>query len=183
MEGTLLDFKPVIDRPDLVPVTTFRAIESWSGPESASDFLVAEINPEYAGGNELCSYYNINPKFGANCLVVEGKRGSNSIIAVCIVPVGYKYDMSGVVRKKLGVRQVSVASLEYVLSISKMEYGSITPIGLPQEWKVFVDPLVLEPERIIIGGGLKKSKLSIPSNALLHLPSVEVLDGLAKNNI
>jgi len=142
---------------------------------------VAEIDPEFAGGIELCNKYGVDPRNGANCLVVEGKRGEISTIAVCLVPVGYKYDMSGVVRKRLNARQVSVASLDLVIKQSGMEYGSITPIGLPEEWNIFIDPLVLEPERIIIGGGFKVSKLSIPSIALLHLPKAEVLAGLAKN--
>lgn len=176
----MLSFSPVIDRKDLVPVTVFNAINRWKGPQDKSEFLVAEIDPEFAGGVEVCAKYNIDPKMGANCLVVEGKKGNNSIIAVCLVPVGYRYDMSGVVRKKLNVRQVSVASLELVLLETQMELGSITPIGMPENWQIFIDPLVINPERIIIGGGLKKSKLSIPSNALLHLPNAEILEGLAK---
>lgn len=180
MEDTLLKFSPVLDRPDLVPASVYEAVKSWSGPQKATEFLVAEIDPDYAGGAELCAKYGIDPRNGANCLIVEGKRGDTSTMVVCLVPVGYRYDMSGVVRKKLNARQVSVASLDYVLAKTQMEYGSITPIGLPDNWQVFIDPLVLESERLIIGGGLKKSKLSVPSKALLHLPKAQVVDGLAK---
>jgi prolyl-tRNA editing enzyme YbaK/EbsC (Cys-tRNA(Pro) deacylase) len=176
----LLKFEPVLNRPDLVPTTVFEIVKNWTGPQDPLDFLVAEIDPEYAGGVELCNKYNVDPKKGANCLVVEGRRGQNKIMASCLVPVGYKYDMSGVVRKHLNVRQVSVAPLDYVIENSKMEFGSITPIGLPKEWLVFIDPLVLKEERIIIGGGLKKSKLSIPSEVLLSLPGAIKLEGLAK---
>ena len=88
--------------------------------------------------------------------------------------------MSGVVRKKMGARQVSVAPLDYVLSKTQMEYGSITPIGLPSEWLMFIDPKVLIHKHIVVGGGLVKSKLLIPSKALLDIPNAQVLDGLAK---
>ncbi|PQJ12983.1 hypothetical protein CJD36_004360 [Flavipsychrobacter stenotrophus] len=180
MQGTSLNFSPVLERPDLVPASLTEAIKSWTGPQKASDFLVAEIDPEFSGGAELCAKYGVDPRHGANCLIVEGKRGGISSIVVCLVPVGYRYDMSGVVRKKLNARQVSVASLDLVISKTQMEYGSITPIGLPKDWQVFIDPLVMTSERIIIGGGLKKSKLSIPSNALMYLPGAEIVEGLAK---
>ncbi len=75
---------------------------------------------------------------------------------------------------------VSVAPLEYVLEQTKMEYGSINPIGLPQEWKIFIDPKVMEVDRIICGSGLQKSKLSLPSKYLLKLNNVEILENLAK---
>ena len=39
---------------------------------------------------------------------------------------------------------------------------------------------VLENERIIIGGGYKNVKLSIPSETLLSLPNAKILEGLAK---
>lgn len=61
-----------------------------------------------------------------------------------------------------------------------MEYGSINPIGLPKEWKIFIDPKVMEVERIICGSGLQRSKLSLPSKYLLKLPNAELLDNLAK---
>ena len=70
--------------------------------------------------------------------------------------------------------------MEYVLQETKMQYGSINPIGLPENWKIFVDPKVMEVERIICGSGLQNSKLSLPSKYLLKLNNVEVLNNLAK---
>lgn len=175
-----LQFQPVLDRPDLVPRTVFETVKSWKGPQKPTDFLVAEIDPQFAGGAELCTRYKINPLHGANCLVVEGKRGNLKTIAACLVPVGFRYDMSGVVRRKLNARVVSVVALDFVLAASQMEYGSITPIGLPNDWLLFIDPLVLQPDRVIVGGGLKKSKMSMPSEALLYLPGAIKLEGLAK---
>lgn len=183
MKDSLLNFKPVIENPELVPSTVLEFIMSWVGPHKKTDFLVAEIDPEFAGGIELCNKYNINPTTGVNCLVVNGIRGQNKTFAACLVPVGYRYDMSGVVRQAMNARQVSVAPLDVVLLETQMEYGSITPIGLPKEWLLFIDPLVLKSEYIIIGGGLKKSKLLIPSSALLSLPNAIILQGVAKQNI
>ena len=155
-----LDFFPVIDKKEMVPDTIYNAVYNWSGVCPKDSFWVANINPNYAGGQELCEHYMIDPKIGANCLVVEGKRNSTTTYAVCLVPVGYRYNMSSVIRKAMNARQVSVAPLDMVLEKSKMEYGSITPIGLPEDWTLYIDPLVLKNERIIIGGGYVSSKLS-----------------------
>ena len=89
--------------------------------------------------------------------------------------------MSSTVRKYTNSRIVSVAPLDYVLEKTKMEYGSINPIGLPNDWRIFIDPKVLENENIICGSGLQKSKLYLPSKYLLKLNHVEILENLAKS--
>jgi len=61
-----------------------------------------------------------------------------------------------------------------------MEYGSITAIGLPPEWPVVVDARVLEVPKLVMGGGLRRSKLYFPGRALAELPNVMVLENMAK---
>lgn len=57
--------------------------------------------------------------------------------------------MSSIVRKYTSSRIVLVALPKYVLEQTKMEYGSIKPMGLSQEWKIFIDS---EAINIIICG-------------------------------
>ena len=180
MNKGLLSFSPVLDNPNLVPQSVYSVIKNGNWSCDRMDFLVAEIDPQFAGGKELCEEYHIDVSIGANCLIVNGIRGQNKTYAACLVPVGYRYNMSGVVRKTINARQVSVAPLDFVLSATNMEYGSITPIGIPSDWLLFIDPAVLKNEYIIIGGGLVKSKLCIPSCALLDIPNATILEGLAK---
>ena len=175
-----LEFKKIIENKKLVAESTYNCIEDIFSEEEKKDILVAEINPEYMDGIKLCEYYGVNPKTGVNCLICECKRGENKQYSALLVPTGYKYNMSSTVRKYTNSRMVSVAPLDYVLEKTKMEYGSINPIGLPEEWKLFIDPKVLEVERIICGSGLQKSKLSLPSKYLLKLKNVEILENLAK---
>lgn len=175
-----LNFIKVIENKHLVSESTYNCIESLFTEEEKNNILVSEINPEYMDGIKLCEHYNINPKMGANCLICECKRGDNVSYVALLVPTGYRYNMSSTVRKYTNSRMVSVAPLDYVLKETKMEYGSINPIGLPNEWKLFIDPKVLEVERIICGSGLQKSKLSLPSKYLLKLNKAEVLENLAK---
>lgn len=175
-----LDLKKVKDNKNLVAESTYNCIKNIFSEEEINDILVAEINPEYMDGIKLCEYYDIDIKTGANCLICECKRGENKSYAALLVPTGYKYNMSSTVRKYTNSRMVSVAPLDYVLEETKMEYGSINPIGLPEDWKLFIDPKVLEAERIICGSGLQNSKLSLPSKYLLKLNNVEILENLAK---
>lgn len=174
-----LEFKLVIDNKNLVPSVIYNAVKELNINDQ-KEILVAEIDPNYAGGLDLCNKYNIDLKLGANCLIAEGIRKDQKTIVALLVPVGYKYDMNKTVRKALDARMVSASPLDFVLKETKMEYGSITPIGLPKDWLIFVDPLVLKNEQVIIGGGLKTSKISIPTSILLKLPNIQILEGLAK---
>ena len=175
-----LNFKKIVECKNLVSESTYNCINNIYSEEEKSNIFVAEIDPEYMDGVKLCEYYNIDIKTGANCLICECKRGDNKSYVALLVPTGYRYNMSSTVRKYTNSRMVSVAPLEYVLEKTKMEYGSINPIGLPNEWKVFIDPKVMEVDRIICGSGRKESKLSLPSKYLLKLNNAEILENLAK---
>lgn len=175
-----LKFNEIEENKNLISESTYNCIKNIFSSDEQKSILVAEIDPEYMDGIKLCDHYNIDKKTGANCLICECKRGENKSYVALLVPTGYRYNMSSTVRKYTNSRMVSVAPLEYVLELTKMEYGSINPIGLPAEWKIFIDPKVLEVERIICGSGLQKSKLSLPSKYLLKLPNAELLDDLAR---
>ena len=60
-----------------------------------------------------------------------------------------------------------------------MEYGGITPIGLPDEWPILIDARVAEQGHVVIGSGIRGSKLWLPGALLATLPGAEVIDGLA----
>lgn len=175
-----LAFQKVINAKDLVAQTTYACIEKIFTKEEQEEIFVAEISPDYMDGIKLCEYYGIDKKTRVNCLICECKRGDSKSFVALLVPTGYRYNMSSTVRKYTNSRMVSVAPLEYVLEETKMEYGSINPIGLPKEWKIFIDSKILENDRIICGSGLQRSKISLPSSYLLKLENVEVLENIAK---
>lgn len=175
-----LKFKKISANENLIAEKTLDYIYKIFSKKEQEEILVTEINLEYMDGIKLCEHYNIDLKMGANCLVCECKKGQEKKYVALLVPTGYRYNMSSTVKKYTNSRMVSVAPLEYVLQETKMEYGSINPIGLPHEWKIFIDPKVIECDRIICGSGLQKSKISLPSKYLLKLENVEILDNLAK---
>jgi prolyl-tRNA editing enzyme YbaK/EbsC (Cys-tRNA(Pro) deacylase) len=61
-----------------------------------------------------------------------------------------------------------------------MEYGGITPIGLPADWPIYVDVAVANTPWVIIGSGVRRSKLTLPGAALASLPGAVVLAGLGR---
>lgn len=144
------------------------------------DVHVGRINPDFAGGIDFCAHYGIEESKGANCVVVEGRRGERKTYAACLVPVcAGRTDFNGIVRRTLDARQVSLAPLPLILERTRMEYGSITVVGLPEDWRILIDSAVEKQDRVVIGSGLKISKLLVRSSLLKSLPGAEVIEGLA----
>ncbi len=173
-----LQFEPVLDRPDLVPVGITELLKTWQGSVPASEVMVAPIDPNFAGSTEFCEKYQVLPELGANCVVVEAVRGENRFLAACLVPVHTRADLNKTVRKLLDVRRVSFAPLDEVLQATGMEYGGITPVGLPNSFSILIDARVIALEKVIIGGGYRKSKLLVPGAFLSELPNAQVVEGL-----
>ena len=61
-----------------------------------------------------------------------------------------------------------------------MEYGGVTPIGLPAGWPVLVDSAVAAGSALVVGSGIRGSKLLVPGSVLAGLPTAEVLEGLGR---
>lgn len=174
-----LNFEPAINHPELVSPTITETLKNWKGNTAVEEILVAEIDPTYLKGEDLCNHYGIPFSEGANCVIIEAVCGDKKIYAACLAPVNTRISFNSTVRKQLDSRRVSLAPLDYVLEQTKMEYGSITPVGLPGSWPILIDAKVASLPRVIVGGGLKKSKLSLPGKALTELPNAIVVEGLA----
>ena len=111
----------------------------------------------------------------ANCVVVEARRAERTWHAACLVLATTRADVNGVVRKHLGARKISFAPMETAVSLTGMEYGGITPVGLPADWPILVDESVIGQDRVIIGSGIRGSKILVPTSVLASLPAAEVM--------
>ncbi|PYY38886.1 YbaK/EbsC family protein [Curtobacterium sp. MCPF17_046] len=139
----------------------------------------APIDPELADTAAFSEAYGFPVAGGANCIVVAGKRGDTVTYAACVVLASTKLDVNRTVKGLLGARKVSFAPMEDAVERTGMEYGGITPIGLPADWSVYVDARVLEAPEVVIGAGVRGAKLFLPGAVLAALPRVEVVEGLA----
>ena len=99
--------------------------------------------------------------------------------AACVVLATTRADVNGMARRQLNVRKASFAPMAEAVAQTGMEYGGITPVGLPSAWRLLVDAQVLDIEVAVIGSGVRRSKLLIPGRLAGELPGAEVLQGMA----
>jgi prolyl-tRNA editing enzyme YbaK/EbsC (Cys-tRNA(Pro) deacylase) len=164
------------ERLDLLAPPVASALESW---KRADEVRVAPIDPDFADTAAFCEFYEVAPEQSANCVVVAAKRGGEVRYAACMVLATTRADVNGVVRRHLDARKASFAAMDDAVALTGMEYGGITPIGLPEGWPVLVDPAVIAAGNVVIGSGIRGSKLELPGEALADLPGALVLNGLA----
>jgi prolyl-tRNA editing enzyme YbaK/EbsC (Cys-tRNA(Pro) deacylase) len=171
-----LDLGPALERPELLADPVRAALQGW---KRGVDVRVAPIDPDLADTAAFCAAYDVALAQSANCVVVAGKRGGEIRYAACMVLATTRADVNGVVRRHLDARKASFAPMDEAVALTGMEYGGITPIGLPEGWPVLVDAAVVAAGPVIIGSGIRGSKLELPGEALADLPGAVVLDGLA----
>ena len=140
---------------------------------------VAAIDPDLADTAAFCERYEIGLDVSANCVVVAGKRGGETRFAACVVLATTRADVNGIVRRRLDARKASFAAMDVAVAETGMEYGGITPVGIPPGWLLLVDAAVAATPYVVVGSGVRRSKLVLPGPALLQLPGSEVVDGLA----
>lgn len=145
----------------------------------SSRVSVVEIDPDLADTNEFCATYSSPLEASANCVVVSGKRSGETRYAACLVLATTRADVNGVIRKRLDVRKASFAPMDTAVELTGMEYGGITPLGLPGEWPLLIDEAVAQAPELVVGSGIRASKLLIPGPLLTRLPSAEVITALA----
>jgi prolyl-tRNA editing enzyme YbaK/EbsC (Cys-tRNA(Pro) deacylase) len=160
---------------DLLAPPVGAALAAWPG----GDVLVAAIDPAVSDTAAFCDRYAVEPADSANCVVIAGRRGELTRYAACVVLATTRADVNGVVRRRLDARRASFAPMDDAVRLTGMEYGGITPVGLPADWTLLIDAAVLARERVVIGSGLRRSKLLLPPAALAALPGAEVIEGLA----
>ncbi|KHL10382.1 prolyl-tRNA editing enzyme YbaK/EbsC (Cys-tRNA(Pro) deacylase) [Mumia flava] len=171
--GTL-DLVPAAERPDLLAPPVAGALAGLSADDAAT-VLVCEIDPDLADTAALTDAYDLPLEVSANCIVVLGKRAGEERTAGCVIPADARLDVNGVVRKRLDVRKCSFAPREWATEHTAMEYGGITPVGLPGAWPLLIDERVAQLDQAIIGSGLRRSKLVLPGRVLAALPGAQVL--------
>jgi len=171
-----LETVPALDRPDLLADAVTAALQGWP---YAGEVGVVEIDPEIADTAAMAAAYDLGLDTGANCVVVGGRRDGEERVAACLVRSDTRADVNNVVKRTLDVRKASFLSMDRAVEESGMEYGGITPVGLPGSWRLLVDPRVLDVEVAVIGSGVRRSKLLIPGRLAAELPGAEVVEGLA----
>jgi prolyl-tRNA editing enzyme YbaK/EbsC (Cys-tRNA(Pro) deacylase) len=149
----ILEAVPAIERLDLVAEPVAAALTAWSGPEPVEEVGIAEIDPGLADTAAFCERYGVRLDESANCVVVAARRGGDTRLAACVVLATTRADVNGLVRRHLDARRASFAPLDAA--------GAASP-------------------RVVVGSGLRRSKLTLPGKALADLPAATVLESLGR---
>ena len=137
---------------------------------------VAPIDASLADTAAFCEAYDVGLEHSANCVVVAGKRAGEVRYAAVMVLASARADINGAVRRHLDVRKISFAPHDDAVALTGMEFGGITPVGLPTGWPVLVDSAVVAAGDVVIGSGIRGSKLLVDARELAALAGAEVLD-------
>ncbi|NLU73475.1 hypothetical protein HCC61_12435 [Streptomyces sp. HNM0575] len=155
------------------------AVRAWTGTVPADQLLYVDTDPEKADTAVFVEHYGEDlVGTSANCVVVAAKRGGERTLAACVVPSTTRVDVNGAVRRQLGARKASFAPMDTAVAETGMEYGGITPIGLPEGWPLLIDAAVTGMPWTLVGSGRRRGKLILPGKALAELPGAVVLEGL-----
>ena len=175
-----LHFVPAVSRPDLLAAPVAAALAAPSWPLAPDDIGVTELDPELADTAAFCERAGVTGEQSANCVVIAGRREGETRYAACVILATTRADVNGIGRRALDVRKASFAATDVAVAETSMEYGGITPVGLPENWPVLVDAAVVAAPQVVIGSGLRRSKLALSGKALASLPGARTIEGLGR---
>ncbi|MFF9542015.1 YbaK/EbsC family protein [Streptomyces albidoflavus] len=175
--GSFDNALPAADRLDLLPAPVAEAVKE-GGPGTA-ELIHVDTDPAIADTAAFVAHHGEElMESSANCVIVLGRRGAGTTPAACLVLSRHRVDVNGAVRKHLGSRKASFAPREFATGETGMEYGGITPVGLPAGWPLLVDPAVADAPWVLVGSGARRGKLILPGSEVAALPHAETVPGL-----
>ncbi|HEX4057955.1 MAG TPA: YbaK/EbsC family protein [Galbitalea sp.] len=167
---------PASTRTDLLSAPSLALLDALG---LLDEVAVVEIDPGISDTAATRDAFGLEANWLANCVVVGGKREGIEKIASCVILASTRADVNNTVKRFLDVRKASFLPMEQAVELTGMEYGGITPVGLPASWPILVDSRVVAEPAVIIGSGIRRSKILLPGKLLERLPSVQVIEGLA----
>jgi prolyl-tRNA editing enzyme YbaK/EbsC (Cys-tRNA(Pro) deacylase) len=170
-----LQWLPALGHRELLGEPVAQALAVWP---AADQVQVAEIDPALADTQAMTEAYGIDLDISANCVVVAGRREGAQRVAACVVLATTRADVNNLVKRTLDVRKASFLPMDDAVAATGMEYGGITPVGLPSSWRLLVDAAVADRDEVIIGSGVRRSKLLLPGRVLAEYPGAEALQDL-----
>ena len=153
-----------------------KVLESLKDAEAT--YEVIDCDPSFADTAEFCNHYGYSLDESANAILLEGKAES-PVYALCVVLATTRINVNKVARKRLGTRKASFASAKITKELTGMEIGGVTPVGLPEDLPVWIDSLVMEAPKVIIGAGSRSAKIYLSPDNLLRFPNTHIVDGLS----
>ena len=137
---------------------------------------VFECEDKFSDTQSFCDHYGYKIEDSCNAILIKSKKPEEFYTLFCVLG-STRLDVNHKAKSLMGARKVSFASKEEAEEVTNQIYGGISPLGLVQEIKIFIDKEVLTREKIFIGAGNRVSKFFLTPESLVELTqgSVEEL--------
>ena len=129
---------------------------------------VFECEDEFSDTQSFCDHYGYKIEDSCNAILIKSKKPEEFYTLFCVLG-STRLDVNHKAKSLMGARKVSFASKEEAEEITSQIYGGISPLGLVQEIKIFIDKEVLTREKIFIGAGNRVSKFFLTPESLVEL--------------
>lgn len=136
---------------------------------------IYECKDEFSDTQNFCDYYGFDIEDSCNAILIKAKKPKEFYAMFCVLG-STRLDVNQKAKIAMGAKRVSFASREEAELVTNQIYGGISPLGLPDNMKIFVDQNVMNREKLFIGAGNRVSKFFLSPKLLVELTNAEVLD-------
>ena len=144
--------------------------------EDNKEYLeIFECLDEFSDTENFCNHYGFDIEDSCNAILIKAKKPVEFYAMFCLLGAS-RLDVNHKAKAAIESKKVSFASKEEAEDITLQTYGGISPLGLPEEIKIFVDEKVLNREKVFIGAGNRVSKFFLSPETLIKLTNATVLD-------
>ena len=144
--------------------------------EDNKEYLeIFECLDEFSDTENFCNHYGFDIEDSCNAILIKAKKPVEFYAMFCLLGAN-RLDVNHKAKEAMGAKRVSFASRDEAELVTKQIYGGISPLGLPENIKVFIDKNVIEREKLFIGAGNRVSKFFLSPETLIKLSKAEVLD-------
>jgi prolyl-tRNA editing enzyme YbaK/EbsC (Cys-tRNA(Pro) deacylase) len=144
--------------------------------EDNKEYLeIFECLDEFSDTENFCNHYGFDIEDSCNAILIKAKKPEEFYAMFCLLGAN-RLDVNHKAKEAMGAKRVSFASRDEAELVTEQIYGGISPLGLPENIKVFIDKNVIEREKLFIGAGNRVSKFFLSPETLIKLSRAEVLD-------
>ena len=136
---------------------------------------IYECKDEFSDTQNFCDHYGFDIEDSCNAILIKAKKPKEFYAMFCVLG-STRLDVNQKAKIAMGAKRVSFASREEAELVTNQIYGGISPLGLPDNMKIFVDRNVMNREKLFIGAGNRVSKFFLSPKLLVELTNAEVLD-------
>jgi prolyl-tRNA editing enzyme YbaK/EbsC (Cys-tRNA(Pro) deacylase) len=143
--------------------------------ENQETLEIFECKDKFSDTQSFCDYYGYKIEDSCNAIMIKSKKPQEFYALFCVLGID-RLDVNHKGKSVLNSNKLSFASREEAEKITEQTYGGISPLGLPENIKVYVDKNVMTRERVFIGGGNRISKFFLSPETLVSLTNASVVD-------